>query len=48
VINEMERIGVVLAANGKRLMTTVTEAQRTILQAFGLTADDLKSYVLGS
>jgi transposase len=45
VITEMEKIRVVLAANGKRLMNTVTKTQRTMLDKFGLTEDDLKAYV---
>jgi hypothetical protein len=48
VIAEMEKIPVVLAADGKRLMSPLTETQKAILETFGLTEDGLKAYVLSS
>jgi len=47
VIAEMEKIKVVTAAGGRRLMNPLTKTQRTILEAFGLAEDDLKAYILG-
>jgi hypothetical protein len=48
VITEMERIQVVLAPDDKRLISPLTETQRTILDMFGLTEDDLAAYVASS
>jgi hypothetical protein len=48
VITEMERILVVLAPKGKRLISPLTQTQRTILDIFGVTERDLKAYVASS
>jgi transposase len=45
LISEMEKIKVVITESGKRLMNPITKTQRTILEACGLTEDDLKAYV---
>jgi hypothetical protein len=45
VIAEMEKIKVVHASDGRRLIDPVTNAQRLVLDAFGLTEDDIKSYI---
>jgi len=48
VIAELEKIKVVTASGGRRLMSPVTRTQRLILEAFGLTEDDLTAYVTGA
>jgi hypothetical protein len=45
LLAEMERIGVVIARGGKRMITQPTPTQRAILGKFGLTEDDLKARV---
>jgi|GEM_PF-5609282 len=47
VIAELEKIKVVTASGGRRLMSPATRTQRQILEAFGLTEDDLTAYVTG-
>ena len=48
VIKELDKIKVVFAAGGRRLMSPVTKTQRIIIETCGLSEDDLKAYVLGS
>jgi transposase len=48
VIRELDKIKVITAADNRRLMSPVTKTQRLIFEAFGLSEDDLKAYVLGS
>jgi len=45
VIAEMEKIKVIYASGGRRLMNPVTKTQRLILEAFGLAEDDIKHYI---
>jgi transposase len=45
VITELEKIRVVIAAGGKRLMNPVTKTQRLIFEALGLGVNDLNSYI---
>jgi transposase len=45
VIRELEKIRVVTAVNGKRLMNPLTKTQRTIISTFGLGDEDLKAYI---
>jgi transposase len=47
LINEMEKIRVIRKDNGYRLMNPVTKTQRIILDLFGLSEEDLESYVNG-
>jgi hypothetical protein len=44
----MEKIQVVMATNGKRLMNPLTKLQRIILETFGLGAEDVKAYIARS
>jgi transposase len=48
LICEMEKIKVVITESGRRLMNPLTKTQRTILEACGLSVDDLKAYVCRS
>jgi transposase len=48
VIREMEKIRVVKANNGKRLMNPLTKTQRSILDVFGLGEEDVKTYIARS
>ena len=48
VIAEMEKVKVVTATGGRRLMSPLTKTQREILEAFGLAEGDLKAYILGT
>ena len=45
VIAELDKIKVVMAAGGRRLMNPLTKTQRLMLESFGLSEDDLKEYV---
>jgi hypothetical protein len=45
LIAELEKIKVVMASGGRRLLNPITKTQRLIFDAFGLTHDDLKHYV---
>lgn len=45
VISELEKIRVITTSNGRRLMNPLTKTQKTILEAFSLTEDDMKGYV---
>ena len=47
VIAELEKIKVVFASDGRRLMNPITKTQRMILDAFALSEDDLRAYVTG-
>jgi len=46
IFSEMEKIKVVVIADGKRLMSPVTKTQRAILKAFGIDEERLKKYAL--
>ena len=48
VIAELEKIKVVRASGGRRQMNPVTKTQRLVLEAFGLSEDDLRDYITGS
>ena len=48
VIAEMEKIKVVSAPDGRRLMNPITKTQRLILEALGHTENDLKAYATGA
>jgi transposase len=48
VLAEMDKIKVIDAASGRRLINPATKTQREILQALGLTEEDLKSYAAGT
>ena len=45
VIAELEKIKVVSASNGRRLMNPITKTQRLIFEAFDLSEDDLRTHV---
>jgi len=45
VIAELEKIKVITAADGRRLMNPITKVQRMMLETFGLSVDNLKAYV---
>jgi hypothetical protein len=45
VISELEKIKVITLSGTRRLINPVTKKQRLILEAFGLTEEDLKIYV---
>ena len=45
IITEMEKIKVVFTTGGKRLMNPITKTQRNILEAFGLSEEDLRFYI---
>ena len=47
VLAEMDKVKVVDAPSGRRLINPATKTQRQILQALGLTEDGLKSYAAG-
>ena len=47
VIAELDKIKVVMAPGGRRLMNPVTKTQRLMLESFGFSEDDLKEYVIG-
>ena len=44
VISELEKIKIILALDGKRLMNPITKTQRTIFEAFGLNENKLRAY----
>jgi transposase len=48
VLAEMDKIKVVDAASGRRLINPATKTQREVLAALGLTETDLKSYAAGT
>jgi transposase len=48
VIAELEKIKAIFASAGRRLMNPITKTQRSILEAFGLGEDDVKSYIMGN
>jgi transposase len=45
LIYELEKIKVIIMADGKRLMNPLTKTQRTIIEACGLNNADLLAYV---
>ena len=45
LISEMEKIKIITLNDGMRLMNPVTKTQRTILEACGLSTDDIKSSI---
>jgi transposase len=45
VIKELEKIRVVTASGGRRLMNPITKTQRLIFEAFGLNEEALKTYI---
>ncbi|MDR0676828.1 MAG: transposase, partial [Elusimicrobiota bacterium] len=45
LIQELEKISLIMNDKGQRLMNPLTKTQRTILEAFGLNEHDLKAYV---
>ena len=45
LISEMEKIKIITLNDGVRLMNPITKTQRTILEACGLSADDIKSSI---
>jgi transposase len=45
VISELEKIRVVIMPDGKRLVNPVTKTQRTIIEACGLSEEDLRRYI---
>jgi len=45
IIAELEKIKVVSASDGKRLMNPITKTQRLIFEPFALSEDDLRAYV---
>ena len=45
LISEMEKIKIITLNDGVRLMNPITKTQRTILEACGLSADDIKDSV---
>ena len=48
VIAELEKIRVVFASGDRRLMNPATKTQKSILKAFGLNEESLKSYISSS
>jgi transposase len=46
LIQELEKITVLVSENGKRLMNPLTKTQRTIIEQFGLSETDLRAYVV--
>jgi len=46
VVAEMEKIKIVFASGGRRLMNPVTKTQRLILEVFGLGEEDIKAFIL--
>ena len=48
IIAELEKIKVVFASNGRRLMNPLTKTQRLIFEAFHLNEDDLRTYAFGA
>ena len=45
IIAELEKIKVVSASDGKRLMNPITKTQRLIFEPFALSEDDLRAHV---
>lgn len=45
VIRELDKIRVVTTADGSRLVNPLTKTQRTILEAFNLTQEDITNYI---
>lgn len=46
LISELDKIKVIFASDDRRLMNPLTKTQRLILEAMGLTPDDLTAFVL--
>jgi transposase len=42
---EMDKVKVVFASGGRRLMNPITKTQRIVYETFGLSEDDIKSYI---
>jgi hypothetical protein len=46
VIAEMEKIKAIFVSSDRRLMNPITKTQRSILEAFGLGENEIKSYIM--
>jgi hypothetical protein len=46
LIRDLDKIRLVTAAGGQRLVSSLTRTQRGVLSAFDLDAEDLKAYVV--
>jgi hypothetical protein len=45
LIRELERIRIVIMNNGKKLISPISESQKSMLEPFGLNDADLRTYI---